>query len=122
MIRKEKVPELKILNCLFRQSGDYSVAHCLDLDLVATGRDHAQANERMNALIKLHVESSLRSGNYDNLTTKAPSHFWDEYAQGTPLDLLPARVEIELPEVVPMDNPESRLAVLRRQIVHVATR
>ncbi len=101
---------MRVLHYLHSNSYGQAVAHCLDLDLVATGADSDVALRRSNAVVKAQVENALASGNYTVLNTPAPQEYWDWFFAG---DRLPnSKLEIRVPQVVPIERALSSLGVI----------
>jgi hypothetical protein len=90
------------------------VAHCLDLDLVASGDDVRTAEERLNTLVRVQIGSCYSCGNFGQLRFKAPPEYWE--AQNDAKELPRAHLEIEVPPVVlPVDRSEVTLLVFRSE-------
>jgi hypothetical protein len=109
------LPHLSLLHYLLSESGDQQVAHCLDLDLVATGQNCEEAAVNLDRLVKAHIELALATQQLANLATKAPQSFWDQYADGKPIDLKPRTLRIQIPEsiqIIPVS--EGKLKIVAR--------
>jgi len=105
-------PILTALHYLFTPSGDRTVAHCLDLDLVTSGKDIDDAEASLNALVLYQVRSCYVAGNFAELKFKAPSRYWQ--ALGNARQLPNAHLEFEVPPVVlPVERARVSLPVLR---------
>lgn len=81
------------LHYLIGAQANYSVAHCLDLDLVATGLSIDEAIRRLDILVRCH----RFVGGIFNLRKKdrAPKKFWRMFEDGTPYD----------ERILDLDNP-----------------
>jgi hypothetical protein len=90
------------------------VAHCLDFDLVATANDMAEANQRLDTLVKFHIESFLNSNGLSGLNRAAPKEFFDEFTDALRNGrMLPDRtLRIDVPEPIPMAMPYGELEVI----------
>jgi len=55
------------------------VAHCLELDIVATGNTPDQAASDIKDLIVAQVSCALSNNNMSNLYHPAPKEVWDEF-------------------------------------------
>jgi hypothetical protein len=57
------------------------VAHCLDMDLVGTGKDVNQAVAQLNGLVRAVVFYCLKAGIKDTSAhcSKAPRNYWDMF-------------------------------------------
>jgi hypothetical protein len=109
------LPHLSLLHYLLSESEGKHIAHCLDLDLVATGRTCEEAAVNLDSLVKAHIELALATRQYANLATKAPQSFWDQFADGKPIELEPRTLHIQIPEsvqIVPVS--EGKLRILAR--------
>src|ERR1700730_18241864 len=109
------LPHLSLLHYLLSESEGKYIAHCLDLDLVATGQKCEEAAAKLDKLVKAHIELALATQQHANLATKAPQSFWDQYADGKPIELEPRTLRIQIPEsvqIVPVS--ESKLRIVAR--------
>ncbi|HXT87353.1 MAG TPA: hypothetical protein VN745_10045 [Verrucomicrobiae bacterium] len=107
------LPHLELLHYLLSKDGGKHVAHCLDLDLVATGSSRDDAGVKLDALVKTHIELSLATGQIGNLQTRAPQPYWIRFHNGKRVTLHPATIHIQIPDsvqIVPL--PESKLRIL----------
>lgn len=114
------LPHFDLLHYLLSESGGEYIAHCLDLDLVATADTPQQAAQKLDRLVKATIEFSLGTQNFENLATRAPQQFWNEFASGTTVELEPKTLQIKVPasvQVVPL--AESSLPILAR-VAHAA--
>ena len=102
-------PKLRILHYLLSVSEDETVAHCLDVDAVATGSTPEEAVKILSVLVKAHVEHSINTQTLGNLTP-APAAYWDKYAKATFGGMSPLEISIRGTEVLP--SPPSHLNVL----------
>jgi len=103
------------LHYLLTESEDKHIAHCLDIDLVATGDSREKASLKLDSLVKAHIELTLATRQFENLATRAPQVYWDQYTGGNPVDLEPRTLRIQIPEsvqIVPVED--SKLKVLAR--------
>ena len=71
---------IRILHYLLSVSDKETVAHCLDIDAVATGSSREEAIRILSVLVKAHLEHSIKNQNSGNLTP-APEEYWDKYAK-----------------------------------------
>ena len=67
-----------VLHYLVAKKSTYGVAHCLDLDIVATAEDGiGEAIRRLNVLVRCQYQ-----GPFVNSSPKrAPQHYWDQFAR-----------------------------------------
>ncbi len=64
---------------LIRKEEELWVAHCLELDLVATAPSEKQLEEDIVNVIVEQVSYCLTHDNLDYLFRRAPQEIWDEY-------------------------------------------
>ena len=62
--------------------GDY-VAHCLDADLVGTGKSRKEAIEELNVAVRMLALYAISSNVFDNtsLCKQAPERYWQQFEQ-----------------------------------------
>lgn len=94
----QSAPILTALHYLFAKSGERVVAHCLDLDLVTSGRDLEHAEARLNGVVLAHIGACYSAGNYAQLRFAAPEDFWTMLRKAKQLDRV--SLEVEVPPVV----------------------
>jgi hypothetical protein len=68
-----------IFNILVKQEADLYVAHCLELDIVATGSTLRQVKDDMKGLISTQVDYAFAHNNLRNLYRPAPPKVWKEF-------------------------------------------
>jgi hypothetical protein len=103
------LPWLRVVHYLLSGTDGRHVAHCLDLDVVVTGASQQIAMEKLDDLVKAHIEVALATGQLENLSTKAPSSFWRQFIDGKPIEVPRKTLHIRIPEavqVVPLENSE----------------
>jgi len=106
------LPHFDILHYLLSESDGKHVAHCLDLDLVAVGSSQKAAADKLDTLVKAHIELSLATGQLANLQTRAPQSYWNQFLDGRRIELEPTKILIQIPEsiqVVPLRESELRI-------------
>jgi hypothetical protein len=94
------LPHLKLLHYRLSESKGKHIAHCLDLDLVAAADTRDKAAQKLDRLVKATIEIALATQQYENLQTKAPQNFWDEFWGGNEVKLDPKTLQIKIPEAV----------------------
>jgi hypothetical protein len=116
------LPQLRVLHYLISESNGKHIAHCLDLDLVATGNDIQTASRKLDDLVKAQIEFSLTTGQLANFATKAPTSYWRLFFDGKNIDLEPKTIHITIPEAaqpVAMESSVGEIGILaRQQLVH----
>jgi len=108
------LPKLRTLHYLLQKRAESNrvVAHCLDLDLVVSAPDLAEAEKRLDTVVVFYVESALAVGNWDALTTSAPDHYWSQFSNATRIEPHRQKLTFKVPEVVPMESYQSQISVL----------
>jgi len=91
-----------------------TIARCLNFDIVASADDMTEAELRLDALVRFHIESFLKSNGLTGLNNQAPKKFWAEYTESLRHGgaLPSSTLRICVPEVVPMEKPYGDLEVL----------
>jgi len=103
------LPWLRVVHYLLSGTDRRYVAHCLDLDIVATGPSQENALDKLDDLVKAHIEVALATGQLENLSTKAPSSYWRQFIDGERIEVQRKTLHIRIPEavqVVPLENSE----------------
>jgi hypothetical protein len=87
--------EPKFLHYLVR-TGDYTVAHCLDYDLVAVADNQDEAIRRLNLVVRSHIEVARKKDMLTALQHRAPDQYWQELASARQgLEILNLEVQSE---------------------------
>jgi hypothetical protein len=73
---EEKALAFKIL---VKEEQSMVIAHCLELDLVATADTEDQAVKDIFDLIRAQVEYAFNNDNLDHLLHAAPVEIWEEF-------------------------------------------
>ncbi|MFH0813433.1 MAG: hypothetical protein V2A69_11440 [Pseudomonadota bacterium] len=68
-----------IFNVLIKKDANFYIAHCLELDIVATSEDLEKAKTDMLDLIKAQVDYAFSNDNLDYLYHPAPTDVWQEF-------------------------------------------
>jgi hypothetical protein len=120
MVKSEMI--LTALHYLFSHDKNGKVnAHCLDLDLVASGVSIPAAEERLNAVVLAQIAFCFQGGNLGQLRFKAPAEYWQKLSKSRQLDK--GQLEVEIPPIVlPVERGLVSLAVYRceQELVQVA--
>lgn len=104
---------LTALHYLFSHDKNGKVnAHCLDLDLVASGESIEKAEERLNAIVLAQIAACFQGGNLGQLRFKAPGEYWLKLPKARQLDKRLLEVEVP-PIVLPVNRSMVSLAVYR---------
>ncbi|MGB5157136.1 type II toxin-antitoxin system HicB family antitoxin [Desulfobacterium sp. N47] len=67
------------VNILVKKENDLFVAHCLELDIVATGKTIAEAQNEIISLISAQIEYAFANNNLEHLYHPAPPEIWNEF-------------------------------------------
>ena len=110
VITKMAIPKINPLHYLVSESEGKKLAHCLDLDIVATATDDEEAERRLDLLVKYYLESALAHGNGAAMDTTAPASYWERYLDGTPL--ASRKLTIRTSRISPFDNPNHDIPVI----------
>lgn len=66
-------------NILVKEEDNTFIAHCLELDIVATADNVNQVKEDMISLIIAQIDYAFSNDNLENLFHPAPSDVWSEF-------------------------------------------
>ena len=68
-----------IFNILIKVEEDLFIAHCLELDIIATGVTMDQTQKDIIALICAQIDYAFSNDNLENLYHPAPKGVWEEF-------------------------------------------
>jgi hypothetical protein len=68
-----------VFNILAKKTSDIWIAHCLELDIVATSDSLDTLKGDIKDLILAQVDYAFSNGNLENLYHPAPSEVWKEF-------------------------------------------
>jgi hypothetical protein len=75
-----------------------------------------EAESRLDAIVSVYVERAIQCGDYSALNTAAPERFWEEFSEclraGRVRQSKRQSLQIKMPDVLPMDQSHSTIAVL----------
>ena len=100
-MKEEMFPSLKSVSYLIfkRSETGRVVAHCLDLDLVASASTQEEAERRLDILVSGQIANAIATGNVLLLNHKAPQEYWEKLKL---CQTLQNRVlKVELPNPIP---------------------
>lgn len=66
-------------NVLIKEEDDILVAHCLELDIVATADSLKQVKEDISSLIIAQIDYAFSNNNLEYLFHPAPQEVWSEF-------------------------------------------
>jgi hypothetical protein len=93
---------LTALHYLFSHRAGTTVAHCLDLDLVTSGENIPQAEDRLNAVVLQQIGSCYAAGNFEQLCFKAPGEYWNALSNAREIPMV--HLQVEVPPIVLLVN------------------
>jgi hypothetical protein len=67
------------VNILIKKDADLYIAHCLELDVVATGKNVSEAEEEIISLVWTQIDYAFSNNNLDHLYHPAPPEVWEEF-------------------------------------------
>jgi hypothetical protein len=67
------------LNIMIKKEGKEFIAHCLELDIVATAKTKKSVIDDMISLITAQIEYAFLNDNLAYLFRPAPSEIWEEF-------------------------------------------
>ena len=81
-------------NIIAKKENDMWIAHCLELDIVATSDSLADLRKDMDDLIIAQIDYAFSNNNLDNLYCPAPPEIWKEFyscknSQKTKIEITP---------------------------------
>jgi hypothetical protein len=105
--RTDKAVGLTV-NVLLKKEEELFVAHCLELDIVTTGRTQEEAQKDMVDCIIAQIDHAFSNDNLENLLKPAPSEVWQEFFS-CKKDVEEKNHRIKLPPA--MKSPQNRSMV-----------
>jgi hypothetical protein len=85
-------------NILIREEEDTCIAHCLELDIVATSPTLEGVEIDIMSLITAQIEYAFKNDNLDNLYHPAPPEVWKEYFNCSTAEIKEYILKKALPE------------------------
>jgi hypothetical protein len=95
---------LEELHYLFIEKPDRTVAHCLELDLVAAATDTNEAEKRLNAIVSAQLIRAYTSGNFGALFCRAPHDLWEAMKRADKLPKKFLKLKTRPPMVLPVEQ------------------
>ena len=68
-----------VFNILIKKEDEVFVAHCMELDIVATGQSTDEASNDLIDLIIAQLRYAFANDNLDHLYRPAPQEVWQEF-------------------------------------------
>ncbi|MCC6123386.1 MAG: hypothetical protein IT426_00340 [Pirellulales bacterium] len=75
------------LRAVVYREGNWWIAHCLELDLVAEGKSALEAFKNLNDITNTQIETAIQEGNLEAILTPAPPNIWSMFFHGRADDL-----------------------------------
>src|SRR5258708_19743466 len=110
---------VKVLNYMFFiNKRRRVVAHCLNFDLGTTAEDHAEAERRLDLVVRYHVASYMSTNGESGINEPAPSNYWAQYTEAVRQGRVrPAStLRITLPEMSPIKMRDGDLEVIGAEL------
>lgn len=79
MERKVLIENGMSVNILIKKENGVLLAHCLELDIVATGETLEQVQKEIVGLVCAQVDYAFSNDNLDNLYHPAPKEVWADF-------------------------------------------
>lgn len=111
----EVLPKISSLSYLFTERGGTSVAHCLNLDIVATGDNRDIAEQRLDNLVRAQVRTIVNRLNFVDLNFSAPQEYWDRFYEGQ--EFKKAQLELDVPPIIVAVEQKVHVPVFMRALV-----
>jgi hypothetical protein len=100
----ERLRSLDELHYLFIEKRDRTVAHCLELDLVAVAGDKTIAEKRLNAVVSMQIIRAYSSADFDALFFRAPEELWEAMKRADKLPNKFLKLQTTPPTVLPVEQ------------------
>jgi hypothetical protein len=100
------------LHYLFIEKPDRTVAHCLDLDLVAVADTTSAAEKRLNILVSEQIMRAYSCGDFDALFFHAPKELWEQKDHAKELPRKSLKLETKPPRVLPVEQRLLKLELM----------
>lgn len=68
-----------VFNILIKKENEMFVAHCMELDIIATGSSVDEVSQDMIDLIIAQLKYAFSNDNLDHLYRPAPPEVWEEF-------------------------------------------
>jgi hypothetical protein len=92
-----------VFNILMKKEDEMFIAHCMELDIVATGSSVDETTQDMIDLIIAQLKYAFLNDNLDHLYRPAPPEVWREFYL---CKESPEEIEIQLPLPSKTDSPQ----------------
>jgi len=69
----------------YRNGDNRAVAHCLEFNLITSGKDRADAEKRLDTLVRAHILYAFMHQNIGSISkSRAPIHYFNEFYGSDP--------------------------------------
>jgi hypothetical protein len=75
------------LRAVVYREGDWWIAHCLELDLVAEGKTPQSALKDLIDLSTFQIQVATEEGDLESVFRPAPAHLWAMYASAEEIEV-----------------------------------
>ncbi len=98
----------KQLHYLIHEADNEQVAHCLDLDLVGSGKDDAEAIAELNSAVRALVFFAVKTQTFDidGICKRAPEKYWEMFEEAKNTSGVKTHTLEVSPEVAPVTVKE----------------
>ncbi len=103
------------LHYLVHEADGEKVAHCLDMDLVASGVTAGEATERLNDVVRFQVNYALKNGTQASLRSKAPARYWEMFSEASEKNTKSYRLQLHR-DLAPVSVEECHLTYLVAEV------
>ena len=93
------------LNIILHEEDNEFIAHCLEMDIVATNTTQKKTIDDLIDLIKAQIVFAINNGNEDYLLKSAPFEVWDKIRTAKKCDSRMIRIDINKSKATPKVNP-----------------
>ena len=81
-MRRERLPILNLRAIVYQDpDSEEFLAHCLELDLMASGSDQTSALNNLLDVVREQIRFALSHDNVEHLLRPAPAEAWARYAE-----------------------------------------
>uniref|UniRef100_A0A7C2NWN1 Uncharacterized protein n=1 Tax=Schlesneria paludicola TaxID=360056 RepID=A0A7C2NWN1_9PLAN len=84
------IKPLELRGVVYRE-GEQGFAHCLELDIVAEGRDRIEAVNSVVDLCEFQIATALRNNDLESIFRPAPAQYWSLFYSATRRSRVPRR-------------------------------
>jgi hypothetical protein len=93
---RKALPSIKLNVLIYKEDGEW-VAHCLQMDVIATSTDRSTVEDDIVDLIKAQVEYAIDHDNMSNIFKPAPMEEWEKLSHFQRCEV--RKIEIDVPKI-----------------------